>query len=110
MFVLFDQGTPVLIRPFLREHTVETTAQRGWDKLKNGELLKAAEDAGFNVLVTPDKNIRYQQNLKIRAIAIVVLGNAQWPELRHHVERVVDAVDAAKPNTYCEVEIPEGHR
>jgi len=53
MFVLFDQGTPVPIRPFLKEHTVQTTAQRGWDKLKNGELLKAAEDAGFEVLVTP---------------------------------------------------------
>src|SRR5712692_8078040 len=82
MFVLFDQGTPVPIRPFLVEHTVQTTAQRGWDKLKNGELLNAAEDAGFDVLVTPDKNIRYQQNLKIHAIAIVVLGNAQWPVLR----------------------------
>ncbi len=53
MFVLFDQGTPVPIRPFLKEHTVQTAAQRGWDKLRNGELLKAAEDAGFDVLVTP---------------------------------------------------------
>ena len=81
MFVLFDQGTPVPIRPFLKEHTVQTTAQRGWDKLKNGELLRAAEDAGFDVLITPDKNIRYQQNLKIHTIAIVVLGNPQWPVL-----------------------------
>jgi hypothetical protein len=79
MLVLFDQATPVGIRPYLKEHTVQTTAQRGWDKLKNGELLKAAEDAGFDVLVTPDKNIRYQQNLKAHAIAIVVLANAQWP-------------------------------
>ncbi len=55
MLVLFDQGTPVPIRPFLKEHTVQTTAQRGWDKLKNGELLKAAEDAGFDVLVTPQQ-------------------------------------------------------
>ena len=107
MFVLFDQGTPVGIRPFLTEHTVQTTAQRGWDKLKNGELLKAAEDAGFDVLVTPDKNIRYQQNLKSHTIAIVVLGNSQWPTLRQHVERVVAAVNAANPGTYCEVEIPE---
>ncbi len=107
MFVLFDQGTPVPIRPFLREHTVQTTAQRGWDKLKNGELLKAAADAGFDVLVTPDKNIRHQQNLQTHAIAIVVLGNPQWPVLRQHVERVVDAVNAAKPGTYCEVEIPD---
>jgi hypothetical protein len=62
MLVLFDQGTPVGIRAFLRQHTVHTTAQRGWDNLRNGDLLKVAEDAGFEVLVTPDKNIRHQQN------------------------------------------------
>jgi len=107
MLVLFDQSTPVPIRPFLKKHTVETAWQRGWDKLKNGDLLKAAEEAGFEVLVTPDKNIRYQQNLKNYAIAIVVLANPQWPALRHHVDRVVAAVNAAKPGTYCEVEIPE---
>jgi Arc/MetJ-type ribon-helix-helix transcriptional regulator len=56
------------------EHAVQTTAQRAWDKLKNGELLKAAEDAGFDVLVTPHKNICYQQNLTVRTIALVVLG------------------------------------
>ena len=108
MFVLFDQGTPVPIRPFLKDHTVQTTAQRGWDKLKNGELLKAAEDAGFDVLVTPDKNIRYQQNLTVRTIALVVLGNSQWPILRLHAERVVATVNAARPGSYnTEVEIPE---
>jgi len=107
MFVLFDQGTPVPIGPFLKDHTVQTTAQRGWDKLKNGELLEAAEDAGFDVLVTPDKNIRYQQNLTVRTIALVVLGNSQWPILRLHVERVVAAVNAARPGSYTEVEIPE---
>ena len=58
MLVLFDQGTPVPIPPFLKEHTVQTTAERGRDTLANRELLKAAEAAGFNVLVTPDKNIR----------------------------------------------------
>ncbi|PYT41323.1 MAG: hypothetical protein DMG45_13640 [Acidobacteria bacterium] len=64
MLVLFDQSTPVPIRPSLKGHTVETAWQRGWDKLKNGDLLRAAEEAGFEVLVTPDKNIRYQQNLE----------------------------------------------
>lgn len=104
MFVLFDQGTPVPIRPFLKEHTVQTTSEKGWDTLENGELLKAAESAGFDVLVTPDKNIRYQQNLKARTIALVVLGNPQWPVLRLHVERVVAAVNAATPGSYAEVE------
>jgi hypothetical protein len=107
MLVLFDQGTPVPIRPFLKEHTVETTAERGWDTLGNGELLKAAEAAGFDVLVTPDKNIRYQQNLTARTIALVVLGNPQWPVLRLHVERVVAAVNTATRGSYTEVEIPE---
>jgi hypothetical protein len=107
MLFLFDQGTPVPIRPFLKEHTVQTTAERGWDKLENGELLKAAEAAGFDVLVTPDKNMRYQQNLTVRTIALVVLGNPRWPVLRLHIERVVAAVNAATPGSYTEVEIPE---
>ena len=75
--------------------------------LKNGNLLQAAEEAGFEVLVTPDKNIRYQQNLKNYKIAIVVLSKPQWPVLRNHVDRVVAAVNAATRGSYCEVEIPE---
>ena len=100
------RGLPYPSRRFLVGHTVETAAQRHWDKLKNGELLQAAEEAGFEVLVTPDKNIRYQQNLKVCTIAIVVLGNPQWPALRLHVERVAAAVNAATPGSYSEVEIP----
>ena len=107
MLVLFDQGTPVPIRPFLKGHKVQTTAERGWDMLENGELLRAAEAAGFDVLVTPDKNIRYQQDLTARTIALVVLGNPRWPILRLHVQRVVAPVDAARPGSYIEVEIPE---
>lgn len=107
MLVLFDQATPVPLRPFLKGHTVQTAAQRAWDRLKNGELLKAAQDAGFEVFVTPDKNISHQQNLKTLKIAIVMIGNAQWPALCQHVDLVKAAVDAAKPGTYIEVEIPD---
>jgi hypothetical protein len=107
MLVLFDQSTPVPLRAFLREHQVETAYERGWDTLTNGELLKVAENAGFHVFVTPDKNIRYQQNLRERTIAIVVLGNPQWPALRVHVERVAAAVNCATPGSYTEVQIPE---
>ena len=63
MRIIFDQATPVPIRPYLEGHTVCTAAQQGWDKLRNGELLTAAEAAGFDLLLTTDKNIRYQQNL-----------------------------------------------
>jgi hypothetical protein len=74
MRVLFDQGTPVPIGSFLREHAVRTTLQEGWDRLRNGELLRVAEDAGFEVLPTTDNSIIYQQNLKGRKIAIIVLS------------------------------------
>ena len=107
MLILFDHGTPAPLRSFLKEHTVQTTAERGWDTLEKGELLKTAEAAGVNSLVTLDKNIRYQQNLTLRTIALAVLGNPQWPILRLHVERVVAAVNAARPGSYTEVEIPE---
>jgi len=80
--------------------------ERGWDRLVNGELIAAAEVAGFDILLTTDKNIRYQQNLEGRKIAFVVVGNQQWPILRHYVERVVAAVDVATPGSYFEVEIP----
>jgi hypothetical protein len=82
MQILFDQATPVPSRSFLKGHTVRTAAQQGWSRLTNGELLASAEAAGFEVLLTTDKNIRYQQNLSGRKIAIVVIGNAQRPELR----------------------------
>ena len=80
--------------------------ERGWDRLVNGELIAIAEASGFDLLLTTDKNIRYQQNMAGRKIAFVVLGNQQWPVLRRYVERVVAAVDAATPGSYSEVDIP----
>lgn len=106
MLILFDQGTPVPIRLFLIGHTVKTAAEQGWSTLSNGNLLNAAEAAGFEVLVTTDKNFIHQQNLQGRKIAIVVLGNQQWPVLRVHVQAVVDAVNATLPGSYILVEIP----
>jgi hypothetical protein len=95
MRVLFDQATPLPIGPYLVGHSVRTAAQQGWATLGNGDLLKVAEEAGFDVLLTTDKNMRYQQNLAGRKIAIVVLGQQQWPRLRLHVQRVIEAVQAA---------------
>ena len=78
----------------------------GWDRLTNGELLAAAEEAGFDLFLTTDKNMRYQQDLTGRKLATVVIGNAQWPVLRLHVQLVVAAVIAATAGSYTEVEIP----
>jgi hypothetical protein len=106
MRILFDQGVPLPIRAYLEKHKVRTAAQEGWDTLKNGELLAVAEAAGFDVLLTTDKNIRYQQDLSERKIALVVLGLQQWPELRPHVRLVVEAVNAATSGSYTEVDLP----
>ena len=106
MLVLFDHSTPAPLRYALAGHPVVEAIERGWERLVNGDLLDAAEAAGFEVFVTADKNIRYQQNLTRRKIAVVVLKNAQWPVLRRYVERVVAAVDAATPGSYTEVDIP----
>lgn len=74
--------------------------------LRNGELLTAAEAVGFDVLLTTDTNLRYQQNLANRTMAIVVLGKARWPRIKPVIARVAAAVDAAAPGSYTEVEIP----
>ena len=107
MLILFDHGTPAPLAPWLRDHTVKKTKDLGWDTLTNGELLRAAEEAGFQVFLTTDKNIRYQQNLAERTIAIVVLGNSRWPVVKRFVDRVVAALEAAKRTSYIEVEIPD---
>ena len=106
MRILFDQGTPAPLISFLEGHAVTKAKDAGWDKLVNGELLKAAEEAGFEVLLTTDKNMTAQQNLKSRAIAIVVLGNSQWRIVQRHVRGIAATVNAATPGSYSEVEIP----
>jgi hypothetical protein len=106
MRVLFDQGVPLPLSHHLTGHTVALAAEVGWSRLTNGELLRAAELSGYEVLVTTDKNLRYQQNLQERIMAIVVISHAQWPALAPHVERVAQAVDAVRPGSYVEVEIP----
>jgi hypothetical protein len=106
MRILFDHGTPSGIARSLAGHEVTEAIERGWDRISNGELLTMAEEAGFEVLLTTDKNIRYQQNLKGRRIAIVVLGNSAWRMVRMHLDRIAVAVNAAAPGSYVEVEIP----
>ena len=106
MRILFDQGTPVPLRQALTHHEVTTIYERDWSRLKNGELLDTAEKQGFEVLITTDSNLTYQQNLKSRRIAIVVLSTPSWPRIQRAVAKVVGAVDAASEGSYTEVEIP----
>lgn len=106
MRILFDQGTPVGIRNSLTGHIVQTAYQQGWEMLSNGELLRVAEEAGFDALLTTDKNLAYQQNLRNRKIAIVVLGNSRWSRVQPELDRIVAVVQAASPGSYSEIEIP----
>jgi hypothetical protein len=106
MRIIFDQAVPVPLRSYLEGHDVRTAAQEGWDQLTNGDLLSAAENAGFDVFLTTDKNIRYQQNLKGRKIAIVVLRKQQWTQLSAHIQLMIGAVNAATPGSYVEVDVP----
>ena len=107
MLVLFDQGTPVGIRDFLTKHTVKTAREQGWSTLLNGELLREAENAGFEILLTTDKNLVHQQNLSQRKIAIVVLARTRWSLIQSVMARVMSAVDSAQPGSYTVVDIPE---
>jgi hypothetical protein len=107
MLVLFDNGTPRGVAAALTDHIVEEARSRGWDTFRNGDLLDAAETAGFGVLVTTDRNMRHQQNLTARKIAIVVLGKARWRLIERRLQAIVAAVEAAAPGSFLEVEIPD---
>lgn len=106
MKVLFDQGTPSPLRLFLTEHNVSTAYECGWAALENGALLAAAEADGFEVFVTTDQNLRYQQNLSQRRIAVVVLSTTNWPRIQSHVHLVVDALSGLADGAFLEVSIP----
>ena len=106
MRVLFDQGTPVPLRHALAGHSISTAYELGWATLKNGELLRSAEEKGFEVLVTTDTNLKYQQNLAARQIAVVVLTTTSWPRIRSIAESVSSAVNSASKGSYVEVSVP----
>ncbi len=106
MRVLFDQGTPVPLRLELPTHDVATAFERGWATLTNGQLLATAEAEGFDVLVTTDRNLRYQQNVANRGIAIVVLSTPSWPRIRGAVDAVAIAIERSVAGSFVEVRIP----
>lgn len=102
MRILFDQGTPAPLRRFLTAHTVSTAYEMGWSDLQNGDLLRAAE-AAFDLFITTDQNLGYQQNLTGRRLAILVLPTTNWPHIREHCGEIVDAVDAMQPGQFREL-------
>lgn len=100
--ILFDQGTPEPLRKHLPRHIVETAFEPGWSNLRNGELLARAETR-FEVFVTTDKNLRYQQNLTSRKLAIVVLPFASWPRLQLRLIEIIQAIDSIQSGGFIEI-------
>ena len=102
MRILFDQGTPAPLRHELPGHAVSTAYEMGWAQLENGDLLQAAE-AAFDAFITTDQNLRYQQNLTGRRLAILVLPTTSWPMIRLHLPKVALAVNALRPGDFVEL-------
>ncbi|OGA22615.1 MAG: hypothetical protein A3I02_14385 [Betaproteobacteria bacterium RIFCSPLOWO2_02_FULL_67_26] len=102
MRILFDQGVPLPLRQHFSGHQVETAFELGWSRLTNGELLAAAEGR-FDVLVTTDKNLRHQQSLSGRKLAVLVLPTTSWPRLSAHVPGIASALASVKPGEYLEL-------
>jgi len=105
MKILFDQGTPVPLRRYLPGHAVDTAYERGWSALANGDLLATAEQDGYEILITTDRNLRYQQNLAGRQIAIVVLLSTSWPRIQQHTDRIQAIIETIKSSEYQEISI-----
>lgn len=100
MRILFDKNVPYPLRAYLAAHEVRTAAELGWDRLINGELLDTAEAHGFAVMITADQSLEYQQNLKGRKLALVVLSTNRIGILEKHPEKLVAAVDAVNEGSY----------
>ena len=95
--ILLDENLPHKLRHLLRGHDVRTVAYQGWAGLSNGELLRAVEEAGFEVMITADHGIRYQQNRKNSSVGLIVLSDNDEIVLKTNVEFILEAIDAAEP-------------
>ena len=87
-------------------HDVEEARDHGWDALSNGDLLERAEEAGYEVLITTDQDIRHQQNMSNRRVAVLVLMNTAWPRISRRVETIRNALEGIQPGEVREVPIP----
>jgi hypothetical protein len=105
MKILFDQGTPVPLRQYLTSHIVDTAFERGWSALHNGALLDVAEQEGYALLITTDQNLRYQQRLADRQLAIIVLLSTSWPRIQLRVDTIRAAVASIVAGGYQEIPI-----
>jgi predicted nuclease of predicted toxin-antitoxin system len=103
--VLFDANTPAPLARYLRKHQVTRADELGWQGLENGALLDVAEQAGFDVLLTCDQNVRHQQNLTGRRLAVVILSTNHWPSLRQVAARIATSLDFVQVGLVVKIDI-----
>ncbi len=103
MRILFDHNLPRPLRHSLTDHIVDTTRERGWAELRNGNLLDNAEREGYELLITADQSMRYQQNLVRRQIAVIVLLSNRWPRVQLRIAEIRNALEGIDPGEVREV-------
>jgi hypothetical protein len=107
MKIILDESVPQNLRLLIEGgHTVVTAWYQGWSGLKNGALLDAAEAAGFDLFITADQEMSYQQNLAAWKMALVVLSTNNWSFIKAGIGEIMAAIDATTPGSYIDVEIP----
>ena len=104
MKVLFDECIPQPLRLLLAGFEIFTTQEMGWGRVKNGDLLKLAESS-FDAFVTGDQQLKYQQNLKGRKLAILVLSTNRWPKIKAKVPEIANALQSLGPGDYTELQL-----
>ena len=104
--LLLDHGVPAPLRRFLNHHDVTLARDLGWAEYVNGRLIAAAEEAGFDTMVTCDKNIGYQQNLASRRLGLAVLPTNIWPDLQAHIDAIVTFIDGVGQGGYRVLDLP----
>ncbi|MGD0431617.1 MAG: hypothetical protein ABSA58_11055 [Acetobacteraceae bacterium] len=105
--ILLDQNAPLGLRRLLIGHDVVTSASLGWSTIQNGELIRAAEEAAFAVLITCDRNIRHQQNLAGRQLAVIELTTNQWVTIRDNNADLLAVIETVSPGSYATIRFPK---
>ena len=103
--ILFDANTPAPLAGWLKGHQVTRADELEWQGLENGDLLDSAEQAGFEILLTCDQNVRYQQNFSSRKLAVVILSTNHWPSLKQVADRVAKQIDFVRTGQVVRIDI-----
>jgi predicted nuclease of predicted toxin-antitoxin system len=102
--ILLDECIPRTLKRYLTGHHVQTAQQAGFGGYKNGRLLRAAEGE-FDLLITSDKNLQYQQNLASRKMSILILSTNHRPSIEENRKEILRTVNRMKPQQFFELDI-----